>query len=178
MFLLIMIESFRQMGRGAMRSVAIFLECMLLPACAANASGVRLLNESLKDSYDRDESVTLEVVNDGKAPVAFYSNAEILDDGEWITWPYEIEHDTPEGVSVVHRVKVRGKVKIALNFVAISPPPLPEGVTPRCGRAPYFRFRVVVDGKVKQELFSNQFKVVDPYRACSEDGVFKSAPHP
>ena len=149
-----------------MRSVAIFLVCMLLPACTANASGVHLLNESLKDSYDRDESVTLEVANDGKGPVALYSNAEILDDGEWITWPYEIEHGTPEGVSVVHRVKVRGTVKIALNFVEISPPPLPEGVTPQCDRAPYFRFRVVVDGKVKKELFSNQFKVVDPYGAC------------
>lgn len=161
-----------------MRSVAIFLMCMLLPACAANASEVHLLNESLKGSYGRDEAVTLEVVNDGKSPVNFYTNAEILDNGEWISWPYEIEHGTPEGVSVVHRAKARGKVKIALNFLAISPPPLPEGVTPRCDRAPYFRFRVVVDGKVKQELFSTRFKVVDPYGACSEDGVFKPASHP
>lgn len=161
-----------------MRSVAIFLACMLLPACDANASEVHLLNESLKGSYGRDEVVTLEVVNDGKGPVDFYSNAEILDDGEWVTWPYEIEHGTPEGVSVVYRVKARAKVKIVLNFVAISPAPLPEGVTPRCDRAPYFRFRVVVDGKVKQELFSNQFKVVDPYGACSEGGIFKSVLHP
>lgn len=157
-----------------MKSIAFFFFLLSLPACAASISGIRLDDGSMKSEYARSERVTIGIVNDGKSAIDFYANAEILDEGEWVTWPYEIEHGTPEGLSILHHVLPGKTTWIKLNFSEISPPPVPDGVRPSCNRIPYFRFRVVVAGPTKEELYSEPFKVVDPYGACSEDGVFKA----
>ena len=156
-----------------MRLVLFFGLWALLPACAANSSGVRLEDGSLKNEYARSENVTIGVVNDGKVAVDFYANAELLSDGEWVTWPYEIEHGTPEGLSIIHHIVPGEAIPVRLGFRDIVPPPIPDGVTPQCDRITQFRFRVVVEGGVKQELYSKAFKIVDPYGACSEDGKFR-----
>jgi len=155
-----------------MKTVLFFVFIALFPAWAANASGVRIEDGALKNEYARSENVKIGVVNDGKVAVDFYANAELLSDGEWVTWPYEIEHGTTEGLSIIHHIVPGETIQIRLGFREIAPPPIPDGVTPQCDRITHFRFRVVVEGVAKQELYSKAFQVVDPYGACSEDGKF------
>lgn len=144
----------------------------LLIGCSASAANIRLGNESLTGKYSRDKAIEFVVQNRGDAAVKIYSNAEILDEGEWSTWPYGIESGIPEAVSTIHNVKPGGAILLTLDFSKVEPPPIPSGERPACNREPLFRFRVVLMGRgeEREEMYSAPFKVIDPYGICAEDG--------
>lgn len=145
--------------------------------CAGDAfsADIYLINESLRSKYSRTETVSLSIENRGKRTLKIYSNAEILDSGEWSAWPYGIEDGRSEAVSTMHRLKPAKSMVLNLAFTKVEPPPIPAGEHPACEREPLFRLRVVtVDRKgERSESFSTPFKIVDPYGICAENGFVR-----
>lgn len=144
----------------------------LLGICSAD---IRIADETLNAEYSRLETIRLKVENREKDSLKIYSNAEVLDNEEWIAWPYRIEDGLPEGISTIRKLKAGGSILLPFSFANIEPPPIPKGEHPSCERKPSFRFRVVVIDRKgrKSEFFSKPFIVVDPYGICAESGFVR-----
>ena len=148
--------------------VLMLVMAAVLSPQAANSLGVQF--ERLNESYAANEIVVFEIKNDNRWPVDVYVNAEATSgDGEWTTWPFDIEDGQSETLERAHPIAKNGRIQMSFDVRKAVLPPLPTGAQVDVASRVKFRLRADVlkkgetDRRRGSVIYSKEFTIERPY---------------